>query len=163
MHLQLWCLISRPTVLMPNQILWNMHGTEFGFQKFCFRGPTLRWKVCSLTKRNDSLTNIHSFARFGPGIYSKRYGKAADRHATSCTTSPYRIMVICKVIVMGTDGEISSDRNTGCAVRTVHRHSLQKVLIESCFKANRRWHDYGRESEGHNRKICYLLHNIVKT
>ena len=131
MHLQLWCLISRSTVLMPNQILWNMHGTEFGFQKFCFRGPTLRWKVCSLTKRNDSLTNIHFFARFGPGIYSKRYGKAADRHATSCTTSPYRVMILCEVIVMEGNSVISSDRNAGGAVRTVHFHSLQKVLTES--------------------------------
>lgn len=37
--------------------------------------------------------------RYGPGIYSKRSSQAADRHATSCTTSPYRVSVICLVTI----------------------------------------------------------------
>ncbi|KZP04320.1 hypothetical protein FIBSPDRAFT_844086 [Athelia psychrophila] len=37
--------------------------------------------------------------RYGSGIYSYPNPALADSHATSCTTSPYRVMVACDVFV----------------------------------------------------------------
>ena len=37
--------------------------------------------------------------RFGDGIYSYRNPALADRFATSCTSSPYRVMIACDVSV----------------------------------------------------------------
>ncbi|KNZ77576.1 hypothetical protein J132_05110, partial [Termitomyces sp. J132] len=39
--------------------------------------------------------------RFGDGIYSYRNSALADRFATSCTSSPYRVSLGCSVIVDG--------------------------------------------------------------
>lgn len=46
------------------------------------------WRECTLKAR-----------RYGPGIYSKLSSQAADRYATSCTTSPFRVSVICLVTI----------------------------------------------------------------
>lgn len=37
--------------------------------------------------------------RFGDGIYSYRNPALADRFATSCTSSPFRVMIACDVSV----------------------------------------------------------------
>ena len=37
--------------------------------------------------------------RFGEGIYSYRNPALTDRHATSCTTSPYRVLIACDACV----------------------------------------------------------------
>ncbi|KAF9492347.1 hypothetical protein BDN71DRAFT_1451765 [Pleurotus eryngii] len=37
--------------------------------------------------------------RFGDGIYSYRNSSLADRFSTSCTTSPYRVMIACDVVI----------------------------------------------------------------
>jgi hypothetical protein len=37
--------------------------------------------------------------RFGDGIYSYRNPALADLFATSCTSSPYRVMIACDVAV----------------------------------------------------------------
>ncbi|KAF7771804.1 hypothetical protein Agabi119p4_6115 [Agaricus bisporus var. burnettii] len=36
--------------------------------------------------------------RFGKGIYSSRNPACADRFSTSCTTSPYRVMIACDTV-----------------------------------------------------------------
>ncbi|KAF9479969.1 hypothetical protein BDN70DRAFT_857581 [Pholiota conissans] len=41
--------------------------------------------------------------RFGEGIYSYRNPALADRFATSCTSSPYRVMIACDASVMPLD------------------------------------------------------------
>ncbi|TFK36684.1 hypothetical protein BDQ12DRAFT_699509 [Crucibulum laeve] len=58
--------------------------------------------VCSIIK-----SSFKSFAfgapfntgRFGDGVYSYRNPGLADRFATSCTSSPYRVMIACDVVV----------------------------------------------------------------
>jgi len=40
------------------------------------------------------------FKRFGEGIYSYRNPARADRFSTSCTTSPYRVMIACDTFVL---------------------------------------------------------------
>ncbi|THU94584.1 hypothetical protein K435DRAFT_668206 [Dendrothele bispora CBS 962.96] len=37
--------------------------------------------------------------RFGEGIYSYRNPQLADKFATSCTSSPYRVMIACDIVV----------------------------------------------------------------
>ncbi|KAF5326716.1 hypothetical protein D9619_004278 [Psilocybe cf. subviscida] len=41
----------------------------------------------------------YNSGRFGEGIYSYRNPGLADNFATSCTTSPYRVMIACDVLV----------------------------------------------------------------
>ncbi|TEB34610.1 hypothetical protein FA13DRAFT_1491737 [Coprinellus micaceus] len=76
--------------------------------------------ICDLGTKEGALCNIRScgicmvikssfklFAfgtstsqgRFGDGIYSYRNPALADRFATSCTSSPYRVMIACDVSV----------------------------------------------------------------
>ncbi|KAF8808620.1 hypothetical protein BYT27DRAFT_7137078 [Phlegmacium glaucopus] len=58
--------------------------------------------ICSIAK-----SSFKSFAfgvasnngRFGDGIYSYRNPALADQHATSCTSSPYRVMIACDALV----------------------------------------------------------------
>ncbi|KAJ2917360.1 hypothetical protein MD484_g3079, partial [Candolleomyces efflorescens] len=58
--------------------------------------------ICSIIK-----SGFKSFAfgmssnqgRFGDGIYSYRNPRMADRFATSCTSSPYRVMIACDICV----------------------------------------------------------------
>jgi hypothetical protein len=45
------------------------------------------------------LKHVHSMPRFGPGIYTFINPKLADNCATSCTTSPYRVIVACDILV----------------------------------------------------------------
>lgn len=43
--------------------------------------------------------------RFGDGIYSYRNPALADNFATSCTSSPHRVMIACDLVVEpGTPG-----------------------------------------------------------
>ena len=37
--------------------------------------------------------------RYGTGVYSYTNSARADAHATSCTTSPYRIILMCSTLV----------------------------------------------------------------
>lgn len=47
--------------------------------------------------------------RFGDGIYSYRNPALADNFATSCTSSPYRVMIACDLVVEpGTPGSTES-------------------------------------------------------
>ncbi|KAF8824843.1 hypothetical protein HHX47_DHR7000275 [Lentinula edodes] len=41
----------------------------------------------------------HNEDRFGPGIYTFVNPKLADTEATTSSTSPYRVMVACDVLV----------------------------------------------------------------
>ncbi|KAE9385464.1 hypothetical protein BT96DRAFT_840684, partial [Gymnopus androsaceus JB14] len=58
--------------------------------------------VCTVVR-----SSFHSFAfeeqynqgRFGPGIYTSTNPRLADRHATSCISSPYRVMVACDTLL----------------------------------------------------------------
>lgn len=37
--------------------------------------------------------------RYGSGIYSYPNPALADEHSTSCTSSPYRVMIACDIVV----------------------------------------------------------------
>lgn len=39
------------------------------------------------------------FRRFGDGVYSYRNPALADQFATSCTTSPFRVMIASEILV----------------------------------------------------------------
>ncbi|TDL25747.1 hypothetical protein BD410DRAFT_887692 [Rickenella mellea] len=43
--------------------------------------------------------NPHNTGSLGDGIYSYTNSFRADKHATSCTSSPYRVMILCNAIV----------------------------------------------------------------
>ncbi|KXN91184.1 hypothetical protein AN958_02752, partial [Leucoagaricus sp. SymC.cos] len=45
--------------------------------------------------------------RFGSGFYSYQNPARADRFSTSCTTSPYRVMIACDTVVL--PGEVQED------------------------------------------------------
>ncbi|PPQ63935.1 hypothetical protein CVT24_009110 [Panaeolus cyanescens] len=58
--------------------------------------------ICTIVKssfRQFAFGANFNSGRFGDGIYSYRNPALADRHATSCTTSPYRVMIACDVLV----------------------------------------------------------------
>jgi len=58
--------------------------------------------ICSIVRSNftdfgcGAKTNV---GRFGPGVYSYTNSSRADTHATSCTSSPYRAMILCSVLI----------------------------------------------------------------
>ncbi|KAH6913473.1 hypothetical protein BKA70DRAFT_1262984 [Coprinopsis sp. MPI-PUGE-AT-0042] len=54
--------------------------------------------------------------RFGDGIYSYRNPALADLFATSCTSSPYRVMIACDVSVEA--GQLSNDENESLYVQS---------------------------------------------
>lgn len=45
------------------------------------------------------LSSYSKSSRFGMGIYVYRDPSLADQYATSCTTSPYRVVVACDTLV----------------------------------------------------------------
>ena len=47
--------------------------------------------------------NCWWWSRFGDGIYSYRNPAYADQYATSCTSSPYRVMIACDELVEPAD------------------------------------------------------------
>ena len=70
------------------------------FKSFAFGEPFNkgRWGVGSRHTAHY-LTLSESQIRYGNGIYSYESPALADMFATSCTSSPYRVMVACDVIV----------------------------------------------------------------
>jgi hypothetical protein len=71
--------------------------------------------------------------RFGDGIYSYRNPALADDFATSCTSSPYRVMIACDVVVEPeTPGTNEVSGKTG-----IDRHvliaAIQATETESIF------------------------------
>ncbi|KDR68591.1 hypothetical protein GALMADRAFT_1036536 [Galerina marginata CBS 339.88] len=69
------------------------------------------FKSCSICCIVKSSFNSFAFGassnngRFGEGVYSYRNPALADRFATSCTSSPYRVMIACDVAVEPTQAE----------------------------------------------------------
>ncbi|KAF8805454.1 hypothetical protein BYT27DRAFT_7225020 [Phlegmacium glaucopus] len=70
------------------------------------KGPTLcNFKSCGICLIVKSSFKSFAFGaasnhgRFGDGIYSYRNPALADQHATSCTSSPYRVMTACDALV----------------------------------------------------------------
>ncbi|KAF8150096.1 hypothetical protein B0H34DRAFT_667316 [Crassisporium funariophilum] len=58
--------------------------------------------ICTIVKsafRSFAFGLSLNSGRFGEGIYSYRNPALADRFATSCTSSPYRVMIACDVSV----------------------------------------------------------------
>ncbi|KAF8896053.1 hypothetical protein BD779DRAFT_1608447 [Infundibulicybe gibba] len=61
--------------------------------------------ICNILKTSfktfafGNWIRIVNRTRFGDGIYSYRNPSLADQFATSCTSSPYRVMIACDVIV----------------------------------------------------------------
>jgi len=72
--------------------------------------------ICSILKScfgTFAFGLSYNNGRFGDGIYSYRNPALADQHATSCTTSPYRVMIACDVCVEPgqTDEAATADRS----------------------------------------------------
>ncbi|KAF8630183.1 hypothetical protein AX15_003062 [Amanita polypyramis BW_CC] len=58
--------------------------------------------ICCIVKssfKEFAFGEPHNVGRFGKGIYTYRDPSLADRHATSCTSSPYRVMIACDTLV----------------------------------------------------------------
>ncbi|KAJ7592668.1 hypothetical protein C8J56DRAFT_480790 [Mycena floridula] len=58
--------------------------------------------ICSIVKSSFKAFAFgipYNNGRYGDGIYSYRNPALADRFATSCTSSPYRVMLACDVVV----------------------------------------------------------------
>ncbi|KXN81448.1 Iron-sulfur clusters transporter ATM1, mitochondrial [Leucoagaricus sp. SymC.cos] len=69
-------------------------------------------------------------SRFGPGFYSYQNPARADRFSTSCTTSPYRVMIACDTVVL--PGQVQED-STGVS----WQHLKNKItLIPSFIQVN---------------------------
>lgn len=69
-------------------------------------GPALcNFQSCGICTAVKSSFSSFAFGepahvgRYGEGIYSYLDPSIADRHATSCTSSPYRVMIACDVFV----------------------------------------------------------------
>ncbi|KIK62596.1 hypothetical protein GYMLUDRAFT_42058 [Collybiopsis luxurians FD-317 M1] len=60
--------------------------------------------VCSVVKSSFNqfaFEEQFNAGRFGPGIYTYTNPKLADKYATTVTTSPFRVMVACDVLLDG--------------------------------------------------------------
>ncbi|KAF8335145.1 hypothetical protein F5887DRAFT_620511 [Amanita rubescens] len=58
--------------------------------------------TCCVVKssfREFTFGERHNVGRFGKGIYVYRDPSLADQYATSCTTSPYRVVIACDTLV----------------------------------------------------------------
>ncbi|THH08917.1 hypothetical protein EW145_g2387 [Phellinidium pouzarii] len=58
--------------------------------------------LCSAVRSNFTKFAFeapHNVGSYGPGVYSYTNSARADKHATSCTTSPYRAMILCSVLI----------------------------------------------------------------
>ncbi len=80
------------------------------FKSFAFGETSMpgRFVIPSLL---SILTLSHRhFHRFGQGIYSYRNPFRAHRFSTSCTTSPFRVIIACDTVVL--PGQVS-DENDG--------------------------------------------------
>ncbi|KAF5367730.1 hypothetical protein D9758_009883 [Tetrapyrgos nigripes] len=58
--------------------------------------------TCCILKsafRTFAFGETANLGRFGAGIYTYRNPELADHFATSCTSSPYRVMIACDVVV----------------------------------------------------------------
>ncbi|TFK69963.1 hypothetical protein BDN72DRAFT_888149 [Pluteus cervinus] len=68
--------------------------------------------ICSIVKsafRTFAFGASSNSGRFGEGVYSYRNPALADRFATSCTSSPYRVMIACDALVH--PGQISEEQS----------------------------------------------------
>ncbi|KAJ3773488.1 hypothetical protein FB446DRAFT_531293 [Lentinula raphanica] len=68
--------------------------------------------ICSVLRSSFeafAFGDKHQQGRFGPGIYTQMNPKLADKEATTITTSPYRIMVACDILVDADQEPISMD------------------------------------------------------
>ncbi|KAG1717637.1 hypothetical protein EDB19DRAFT_2000072 [Suillus lakei] len=68
--------------------------------------PTLcKWNSCGICNavgsafRGVAFGAPYNIGRQGKGLYSSRNPACADRFATSCLSSPYRIMIACDVVL----------------------------------------------------------------
>ncbi|KAK2460257.1 hypothetical protein APHAL10511_007646 [Amanita phalloides] len=58
--------------------------------------------ICCIVKssfKEFAFGERYNVGRFGKGIYAFRDPSLADQYATSCTTSPYRVMIACDTLV----------------------------------------------------------------
>lgn len=58
--------------------------------------------ICQIIKsrfKSFAFGALSNIGRFGDGIYSYRNPALADVFATSCLSSPYRVMIVCEVVV----------------------------------------------------------------
>ncbi|KAG1772974.1 hypothetical protein EV702DRAFT_1132100 [Suillus placidus] len=70
------------------------------------KGPTLcKWNSCGICNivgsafRGLAFGVPYNIGRQGKGLYSSRNPASADRLATSCLSSPYRVMIACDVVL----------------------------------------------------------------
>ncbi|PFH48377.1 hypothetical protein AMATHDRAFT_76769 [Amanita thiersii Skay4041] len=71
----------------------------------------------------------YNVGRFGPGIYSYRDPGLADRFATSCTTSPYRVMIACDTAVDQSQCSRSDEANDKEPIFTTVIDAIMPVYI----------------------------------
>ena len=74
------------------------------------------------------LLSLLTFERFGEGIYSYRNPACADKFSTSCTTSPYRVMIACDTLVLS--GQVHEKDDVGVSAFIVAK-CLICILIRS--------------------------------
>uniref|UniRef100_A0A8H7Y2D8 PARP catalytic domain-containing protein n=1 Tax=Psilocybe cubensis TaxID=181762 RepID=A0A8H7Y2D8_PSICU len=68
--------------------------------------------ICSIVKscfKSFAFGASYNNGRFGEGVYSYRNPALADRFATSCTSSPYRVMIACDIAVESNNAGVNND------------------------------------------------------
>ncbi|KLO15230.1 hypothetical protein SCHPADRAFT_849726 [Schizopora paradoxa] len=98
-------------------------------QCICDLGKDAPYKFCQYPSCGICMATKSSFTKFafdvvqnsgslGDGVYSYLHSSSAHRHSTACTSSPFRVMIMCKVVVekaksgqpvMGTNSAVMSD------------------------------------------------------
>ena len=73
-----------------------MHVHQVVIQVVCFREQTNRGNVRNLLSHVERATYLSP--RPERGVYTYGNPAMADKDATSCTTSPYRVMIACDAV-----------------------------------------------------------------
>jgi hypothetical protein len=88
----------KTSLVMRHTCLWYLQHCQILLQRVRIRGTSQYRKVSSAGKCLDKILRTDS-RRFGDGVYSYRNPALADIFATSCTTSPFRVMIVADVLV----------------------------------------------------------------
>jgi hypothetical protein len=107
------------------------------FKSFAF-GVTSNSGRCAWNCWLQWNTNWWFRSRFGEGIYSYRNPAFADQYATSCTSSPYRVMIACDALVEGAVDEVRPFVLLFVEQMTKTSHSVHwgRVTLRFIFRRN---------------------------
>ncbi|EGN91905.1 hypothetical protein SERLA73DRAFT_66690 [Serpula lacrymans var. lacrymans S7.3] len=91
------------------------------------KGPVLcDWGSCGICNIARSAFKGVAFSvpynkgRHGEGLYSFKRPSLADQFATSCTSSPFRVMIVCEVIL---------PKRVGLPVRIFHEQAFCVICL----------------------------------